>query len=354
MIAHNKPCIDSKEIQAMARVLKSGWIAEGREVEGFEGEVCRYLGFQGGHGVAVSNGVSALYLVLLALGVSERDEVILPSYVGSSLLNAVFLAKAKPVLVDLDPVTFNISLEETKKKIGRRTKAVIVSHTFGVPADIEKFVQLGVPVIEDCALAIGATFKGRKVGTFGQIAIFSFAATKMLTTGYGGMAFSRNKKLVDWVRDYREYDCRRTYKPRFNFQLSDFQAALGPVQLKKLSGFLQRRKSIARKYYKILPPDSVWPPRNLEGKQPNFFRFLVRTKQTAKFKQFLAKRGVGTIVPMQTYELLHRYLGQSPRGFPISEEVAKTTLSLPVYPALNDSETRQIRSALVDWSKEGL
>lgn len=350
IILHNKPSINQKEVQAVSRVLKSGWLAQGSQVAAFENELCGYLGFKPGFSLAFSSGTAALFVALISLGVGENDEVIIPSYLCSAVLNAIYLARAKPRLVDVKPDDFNISFKETRKKINKKTRAIIVPHIFGLPADIAPFLTLKIPVIEDCAQAIGAKLQSKPVGTFGKAAIFSFYASKVIATGYGGMVFSRDKQFLARVKDYREFDCRKRYKPRFNFQLSDIEAALGRVQLRKLPSFLKKREEIARQYYKILPPDKAWPPANSPNKQANFYRFLVRTNKPGELKKFLEARGIKTIIPIATDELLHRYLGKSSRHFPVSERVAKTTLSLPVYPGLTSPEIKTIKAGLKEYA----
>ncbi len=349
MIFHNKPTIGKEETSAVSRALKSGWLAQGREVEQFEKELCRFLNESQGEAAVFSSGTAALYVALLSLGIGPGDKIMVPSYVCSALLNAVYFIRAEPILVDVNYDDLNISFSEVQEKMSKEIKAIIIPHIFGMPADVNKFLKLGIPIIEDCAQAIGAKLNGKHLGTFGKVAIFSFYASKLLTTGYGGMVFSKNKKLIEKIRDYREFDCRKEYKPRFNFQMSDLQAAIGRAQLKKLPLFLKKRKRIASEYYKILPPEKVWPPRNTGNKMSNFYRFLIRTDKAKKMKDFLEKRGIKTIIPIETYELLHRYLGQNPHNFPISEKVAKTTLSLPIYPSLTNLEIKKIKSALKEY-----
>ncbi len=348
-IPHNKPTIGEEEIRSIVKSLRSEWIAEGKEVKQFEDDFCRYLGWKPGCAAAFSSGTAALYVALISLGIKNRDEVIIPTYTCSALLNAIYFAKAKPILVDVNPEDFNISFEKTKKEINSRTKAIIVPHIFGMPAETDKFIKLGIPIVEDCAQAIGSKLNGRKVGTFGKVAVFSFYASKLLTTGYGGMVFSKDKDFIKKVKDYREFDCRKEYKPRFNFQMSDFQAAMGRVQLKKLPSFLKNRKRIAGEYYKVLPQDKVWPIKNIKNKEQNFFRFLLRANKPKKIKKFLAERGINTTIPIETYELLHRYLNKNTKDFPVSEKIAETTLSLPVYPSLTNIEIKRIKTVLKEY-----
>src|SRR5581483_4123677 len=229
LIPHNRPLITDADIAAVSGTLASGWIAQGPQTRAFEEEVCAFLGLEG-DAVAVSSGTTALHLALLALGVGPEDAVILPTYVCSAVLNAVCHAGAAPVLADVSPNDFNLDPAHVHALLTARTKAIIAPHTYGFPADIGALRALGVPVVEDCAQAIGAAVAGRKAGTLGDIAIFSFYATKLMTTGQGGMVVGP-RTLMETVRDLRDFDCRPTYRVRYNYQMTDFQAALGRSQL---------------------------------------------------------------------------------------------------------------------------
>ena len=349
MIPHNKPTPGKEEAAAAARVLRSRWVAQGFEVKKFEDAVCRYLGLPAGHAVAASSGTASLYLTLTALNVRKGSEVIIPSYVCSAVLNAVNMTGATPVLADIEPDTLNISFADVKKKINPTTAAIVVTHTFGMPADVPPFMELGVLVIEDCAQAIGASVGGRSVGITGTVAIFSFYATKMITTGYGGMVASKDEALIERVRDYREFDGRQTYEPRFNFQMSDINAAIGLAQLKKLPAFLKKRAAAAKVYAAVVPADSLWPEQGNKTAKPNLYRILVRTERAKELKEFLGKKGVSTIIPIEQFELLHRYLHEDPEQFPESEAAAENLLSLPAYPSLSPAELRKISAALREF-----
>ena len=347
MIPHNKPTLGSEEEAAAAAVIVSGWIAEGKRVEEFEDALCRYQGVPAGRAAAVSSGTAALYLALRSLHVQQKG-VIVPTYVCSAVLNAIHMAGARPVLADIDPDDLNISLVEAKKKIDADTGAIIVTHTFGMPAHIDGLIDLGIPVIEDCAQALGACINGEPVGRRGSIATFSSYASKMITTGYGGMVVSSDKKLVDSIRDYRAFDGRETYEPRFNFHLSDINAAIGSVQLGKLDGFLHRRREIAERYASRLPVLDLWPHAD-DSRNPNFYRIILRTPSAQELKAHLAEKGVSTIVPIERFELLHRYLGQDPSAFPVAEAATDTTLSLPAYPSLTDAEVDSIAAVVSEF-----
>jgi dTDP-4-amino-4,6-dideoxygalactose transaminase len=163
IISHSRPLLSDSDIKAVISVLKSGQLSQGQKVREFEKKLS----------VAVSSGSAALHLALLALDIKKNDEVIIPSFVCSAVLNSVNYTGAAPVLVDIDPLTFNMSVEATKRAITRKTKAIIVPHMFGCPAEIDKLSELGIPVIEDCAQSIGANFKGQRAGSFGLLSVFS-------------------------------------------------------------------------------------------------------------------------------------------------------------------------------------
>lgn len=344
-IPHNKPSLGREEINGVEKVIKSGWLVQGERVREFERRLCQQIGLPSDNGVALTNGTSALYVALKVLEVGEGDEVIIPTYVCSSLLNVIYMAGAEPVLVDVGTEDFNISIEGIKKRINTKTRVVIVPHMFGVPADmIAMKKELEVPIIEDCATAIGSKIDDRWVGNFSDVAIFSFYASKMIATGQGGMLVSGNPDYVKKARDYREFDLgkgkekgKRPYYPRFNFEMTDIQAAIGIVQLKKLPFFLEKRKKIAENYKEICALkgwDFQKPLKdNLEC---NYYRFVVKTgSQTKnKLKHYLKDNGVSAIIPIENWELLHNYLGLDRKNFQKAEQISNETLSLPIYPDL--------------------
>jgi len=204
-----------------------------------------------------------------------------------------------------------------------------------------------VPIIEDCAQAIGAEYKTKKVGTIGDIAIFSFYATKLLTTGHGGMIYSGNKSYIDRVRDYINFDYRRNYYPRFNFQLSDIQAALGLSQLDKLDYFLKRREIIAKQYMSAFKDSNLQFQQMCVAGKRVYYRFVIRVNKPYKLINFLGKSGIQVIVPIESWELLHRYLKLPRKNFIIAEKIARSTISLPLYPALKDKEVKYIIKTVI-------
>lgn len=344
-IPHSRPTLGPEEIQAVSGVILSGYVAEGVLVQEFEQSFANSLNI--GHAVATNSGTSALHLSLLALEVGPGDEVIIPSYVCCALLNAVNYTGATPVLADIRPDTYNLDAADVIKRINDRTRAIIVPHLFGLAADLDSLLTLNVPVIEDCAQAVGSEYAQRPVGTFGIAAIYSFYATKVLTTGEGGMVVSNSKDFADRIRDLKTYDQKDDYKIRFNYKMTDIQAALGLAQLERLDTIIRRRRSIAEKYTRAFKTlDLNLPPQN-----PGhiFFRYVIGLNtDSLSFIQALANKGVGCDRPV--YLPLHRQLKR--KGCPVSEEAWKNSLSIPIYPSLSDAEVTRVIDAVLDTASK--
>ena len=345
MIPHSRPTLDKDDIKEVVKVIQSGQIAQGEVVRKFEKKLSRFIGVK--DAVAVSSGSAALHLSLLVLGIGKEDEVILPTYLCTAPLNAIRYVGADPVLCDINLMDFNIDVEEVKDKINKKTKAIIVPHIFGTPCQIDELQGFGIPIIEDCAHSIGAKYKGRRVGSFGKVSIFSFYATKMLTTGEGGMILSNSQKILNKIRDLRDYDEKKDYKVRYNYKLSDIQAGLGCSQLSKIPTFISKRKKIASVYNKEFERCDFKLPsvlgrhkcRPYKDRESVFYRYVIRVKgNVTKGLNELRRRGIVCRRPI--FKPLHRYLKVG--GFKNSEEVYNSAISIPIYPSLADEEIRKV------------
>ena len=336
-IPHSRPTLGEAEIKAVAEVMASGQIAEGEVVKRFEKSFAAKMGVP--DAVAVSSGTAALHLVLLAMRIGPADEVIIPSYVCSALLNAVQYVGATPVPAEIDSSTYNLDPDDIAQRVTSRTRAVVVPHLFGLPADLDKILKLNIPVIEDCAQAVGATHHNRPLGTFGDAAIFSFYATKMMTTGEGGMVVAKSSQIIEQVRDLKTYDEKQTYRVRFNYKMTDIQAALGEIQLARLDDFIKLRRKIARHYIKFLnAPEIKLPTENAEH---IYYRFVVRLKADCDWLlRELVKKGVGCARPV--FLPLHRQLNM--KSYPVTDRTWQTALSIPIYPSLRAKEIEQVVS----------
>lgn len=339
-IPHSRPFLGEEEAEAVARVIRSGNIAQGKEVKRFEGRFAEYLGIA--HAVGASSGTAALHLTLLAMDIGPGDEVIIPSYVCMALLNAVLYVRAAPVLADVCRETGNIDPEDVKKRITERTKAVVVPHMFGLPVKMAPFLDLGVPIIEDCAQSIGSTEEGRPTGTFGIAAIFSFYATKVITTGEGGMVATGSRKIASAVRELREYDKQKAYKVRHNYKMTDMQAAMGMVQLDRLPALIRKRRAIASEFFRRFEG----LPMTLPSKSPGhiYYRFVVDIggMKRKAFAEEMRARGVLCERPVN--RPIHRYMHID--GYPHAESAWKSLVSIPLYPSLSDEEIGKIVHAV--------
>jgi len=340
-IPHSRPTLGPEEIQAASAVIESGNIAEDSAVKAFESAFAMRLGVD--HAVATSSGTAALHLSLVAMGIGSGDEVIMPAYVCTALLNAVGYVGASPVIADINPLTHNIDPEDVKQRLTDRTRAIIVPHLFGLPADLESLLALNVPIIEDCAQSAGGVFNDTPLGTLGEVGVFSFYATKMMTCGEGGMVVTHSEKLSARIHDLKTYDEKEHYETRFNYKMTDIQAAIGLVQLNRLDSFIRQRRETAQRYLKALSfPGLRLPPNDPAH---TYFRFVIGLEVDSQpIIRNLIKKGVGCNRPIHTP--LHHCLNIS--GCPITDTAWETSLSIPIYPSLSNEDVERVIEIVAD------
>jgi len=326
VIYKNFPTFGEEEARAVADTVRSGWIGRGRETEAFEAEFCAVHGLDAGHAVAVSNGTAALFLALHALG-ARGTSVAIPTYACQSLLHAVRAAAATPVPLDCAPGGANADLDALP---ATGAAAAIVPHMFGIP---QRIVEGGIPVIEDCAHAIGATIGGVAAGTQGTVGVFSFGATKPITTaGAGGMVIARDARIVEAIRDYLAYYSRDDDAARFNFAFTDVQASFGRVQLRRLPEFREKRETLFAIYERaglapLTSPDA--------GARPFRFGAVVLADDADRAIADLAARGVPSGKEIPETRLLCG-------GLPNAARFARTAVSIPMYPTLEPDACREV------------
>ena len=328
--------IDRTDIKAVSNVLASGMIAQGKKVKEFEDAIARFVGTK--YAVAVSSGTSSLHVALLCLGVGNDDEVIMPSYVCSSPYFATMQAGAVPKIVDIDPKDMNICAATAKSAISSKTKAIVVPHMFGNPAELDELLDLDIPVIEDCAQSLGAEYRKRQVGSFGAVSVFSFYATKMITTGEGGMILTNDHDLFGKMVELRDYDKKALQPTKYNYKMTDFQAALGLSQLKKLQSFIESRRRIASLYTERFSDYEVEPPDGQSDKDPVFFRYVIGLNKMTTVQKRAKKNGV--ICERPIYKPLHEY--QSSSECPNCQRAHDHALSIPLYPSLSRDEIEYV------------
>lgn len=335
LLPHNLPTLGKEESIAAQKVISSGWVAQGKEVLAFEGELGRYFDIDPKCVLAVSSGTAALYLALKALNISRKKNIGLPVYACSALRNAVGLIGANPIYFDSFKDSPNI--DTTALSCVSGLSAIIAPSIFGIPVKNPK--SNGIYFIEDVAQAFGSKVKNKKIGLRGNVGICSFYATKMITSGgHGGAVISTDQNLIDTLRDYREFDSRNDQKLRFNFQMTEIQAAIGRVQLSKVEKFIQRREEIFQQYkangIELIEVDS-------NEHYAVKYRAVMRSQNPKMIQDHLLKEGIRSIIPIEKWELLSKH-----DCFINANLLADSTLSLPIYPSLTDRDVSRIINAI--------
>lgn len=349
-IPHSRPTLGEPEAAAAAEAVRSGFVGSGERVAHFESAVSAYMGHS--RGVATSSGTAALQLALLASGIRGGDEVVIPAFVCRAVLNAVKNVGAVPVLADIDAADLTMSTSDLERRITGKCRAIICVHMFGAPANIQSVMEIadhhgGIAVIEDAASSLGATLRGSPVGSFAGVAVVSFASTKMITTGQGGMVCTDDAFLLARIRSFMDYDCDSIAKTdaAFNYQMTDVQAAIGLVQLGQLPQFLKRRRDIAAEYAESLSGLRVRTiVADIEA-TASHYRFIVDAGDEATSMQdFLRERGIAARTGIAHF--LYDYLLLDAKQFPVAESLRNRLVSVPIYPSLTDDDVSRICDAL--------
>jgi len=342
-----------KEIDgAIKKVLDNTQFILGENVQKFEKEFSKFCNVK--HAIGVGDGTDALYLAVRALGISEGDEVIIPVNTYIATAEAVTLNGAKPIFVDIDLDTFNIDVENIEKAITKKTKAIIPVHLFGQPADMAPILKIAkkhrLYVIEDCAQAHGAEYKGRRAGSMGDIACFSFFPAKNLGAyGDGGMVITNNSKLAGKLRMLRNHGRKEKYLHKIegiNSRLDEIQAAILRVKLKHLDKWNKARQKNAKIYDKLFKDcEDISVQKVIKDVVPVYYFYAVRVKNRKKIQGKLKKEGVSTGVhyPIPLHlQPAYKHFGYKKGDFPKAEKEAVEVLSLPIYPELMERQIKFI------------
>jgi perosamine synthetase len=329
MIPHNRPTLGAEEQSAAVRVLSGGWVAQGPEIEAFENELCHFLGLPIGHAVAVSSGTAALTLALLSLD-AKGKRIGVPVYSCAALRNAIGFAGGESIYLDCGEGRVNV---DTSAASRAGVDILIAPSVFGIPIELPD--ARNYMLIEDLAQSLGACIGGKRIGLRGEVGVCSFYATKLMTSGgQGGAVVSRDKARIDWVRDFREFDCRHDRKLRFNFQMTDLQGAVGRIQLRRLPEFIKRREEWFA-LYRAAALDLL-DCRTVEV-QPVRYRIVMKCDRPDRVISALESEGIRAIVPIEQYELL-----DEPARYPVALALTNTTVSLPAYPGLREEDVARI------------
>ncbi|ACS91098.1 DegT/DnrJ/EryC1/StrS family aminotransferase [Thermococcus sibiricus] len=343
---------------AVQRVLESGWFILGEELKKFEEEFAKYLGAN--YAIGVNSGSDALYLSVKALGIGRGDEVITVSHTFISTVDAIVRNGARPVFVDIDPETYTIDVNQIEEKITKKTKAIIPVHLYGHPADMDPIMEIaekhGLYVIEDASQAHGAEYKGKKVGSIGHVACFSFYPTKNLGAyGDAGAIVTNDNELAERLRMMRNYGSPKKYYHDFigvNSRLDEIQAAILRVKLKYLNRWNERRREIAKLYNEFLKDTGVITPVEKEWAKHVYHLYVIRHKERDELQQYLLRNGIKTQIhyPVPVHlQKAYLDLGVKVR-LPVTEQISQEILSLPMFPHLSDTEVEKIARVVKDAS----
>lgn len=353
--------INEEDVEKVVDVLKSNWIVMGPKVEEFERAICEYVGCK--HGVAVNSGTSALDLAVASLGL-KKGEIITTPFTFVATANSILFNGLKPVFADIQKNTYNIDPNEIRNKITKETKAIIYVDFAGHPCDIAEIVEIAeehdLHLIEDAAHALGAEYRGKKVGPFADATMFSFHPVKHITTGEGGMCVTDDEKLAQRMRILRNQGADTGARERFgpgapwaydikllgrNYRMTDFQAALGLSQLKKLEGFIKRREDLANAYTKKLKkiPLVVPPLAKVEVRHVwHLYTILLDEKvNREKFISAMRAKNIGVNVhypPVYRFSYYRENFDFKPKDFPVTEDISSRIVTLPLFPRMSDED----------------
>lgn len=350
--------LDKELRDAFERVYARSWYIEGEEDKAFEKAFAVYCGAK--YCVGVGNGLDALVMALKGLNIENGDEVIVPSntYIATAL--AVTYVGATPVLVEPNINTYNINPGLIEAAITSKTKAIMPVHLYGQPCDMDPIIALAkkynLHIVEDCAQAHGAIYKGKKIGTFGDAAGFSFYPGKNLgALGDAGATITNDEKLADKIRAYGNYGSDYKYHHIYkgnNSRLDEMQAAFLAVKLSRLERMNEERRSIARKYLEGIRNQEVVLPYVPEYAEPVWHIFGIRCKRRAELEKFLNDKGIGTNkhypIPIHLQEC-YKDLGFKKGDFPIAEEISETELSIPMYYGMTGEEVRYVINCMNEF-----
>jgi perosamine synthetase len=361
------PVLGERELEYLTKCIRSSWISSlGPFVAEFEGKFAQFCETQ--FGVTTNSGTTALHLALVALGIGKGDEVILPAFTMIASINAIEYTGAKAVLVDADRETWNMDVSAIRRKITEKTKAIMPVHIYGHPTDMDPITEiaseLGLRIIEDAAEAHGARYKGRTVGSLGDVASFSFYSNKIITTGEGGMNVTEDEELAEKMRWLRAHAFGRGGKHfwhealGFGYRMTSLQAAVGLAQLERIDDMIARRVDHARLYNEllgklsedkiVLPPEKKWA-RNV------YWMYSILVSDQSKrdgLISWLSERGIET---RTFFYPIHRQPYYAPRydgeSYEVADDISKRGINLPSGSGLTDEDISYVSDCVLDFFK---
>jgi UDP-4-amino-4,6-dideoxy-N-acetyl-beta-L-altrosamine transaminase len=369
VLSYGHQWIDDEDIASVVEVLKRDWITQGPKVEEFEKKIAEYCGAK--YAVAVSSGTAALHTAYSVAGISQGDEAITSPITFAATANAVSYCGGKPVFADIREDTLNIDVEEIRKKLSPKTKAILPVDFAGHPADLDEIKALAeernLIVIEDACHALGAEYRGRKIGSLSDMTVFSFHPVKHITTGEGGMILTDNEEFYEKLKVFRHHGIVKDdldkgpwhyeiYDPGHNFRITDFQCALGISQLKKLDRFVNRRRDIAARYNEAFAEmaEIITPTENSDVKAAyHIYVIQLRTEMLKvgrkEIFEALRAENIGVNVhymPLHLHPYYQREFGYRKGDYPRAESYYERAITLPIFPKMTNEDVKNVIEAV--------
>ena len=356
MLPVSRPSIGSEELEEVKKVFDTGWLGLGAVVYEFENRIKKYLGAK--NVIAVNTGTTALHIALDAFGITEGDEVIVPSLTFCACIQVITALRSIPVFCEVDPDTLNIDIEDVRKKITPKTKAIIPVHYCGNACDMDSLLDIGrkhsILIIEDAAHAFGSSYKGKKIGSFGDVTCFSFDPIKNITCGEGGAVVCSDDAIAEEIRRKRilgiDKDTWHRYKNErswfyevttqgYRYHMSNINAAIGLAQFKKFESFIHRKKEIVQKYNDAFMNIDGLKRLSWDLNETAPFTYIIRVLNGARedLIEFLKEKGVGTGVHYIPNHL-HPFFRPFATSLPITEKIGEEILTLPLYSDMTDQD----------------
>jgi perosamine synthetase len=366
MISIAKPYLTKEEAQAAYDTILTGWITQGPKVAEFEAKFAEYTGAK--YAVAVSNCTTALHLAMVVAGVKEGDEVICPSMSYIATANSIKYVGARPVFAEIDPTTYNLDVEDAERKITKKTKAILLVHQIGMPADINAFQKLAdkynLKLIEDAACAAGSSYYGKKIGSHSELVCFSFHPRKVISTGDGGMITTNREDYYQRLKLLRQHGMSVNDRVRhesskvifedhvevgYNYRMTDIQAAVGIKQLEKLDWIVEERRKIARQYHEAFSDiDCIQLPVEPEGYFSNYQSYSILLKEDCPISrndlmQKMLDEGIATRRGIMTAHRETAYQAEcAGLSLPVSENAADNSIILPLFVPMEQADIEKV------------
>ncbi|MHA1729463.1 MAG: DegT/DnrJ/EryC1/StrS family aminotransferase [Promethearchaeota archaeon] len=350
--------MDDEIKKVVLDVLESGQYINGPQAKAFEEEFARFIGTK--RAVSVNSGTSALFIAFMELGIKPGDEVIVPSHTFIASVSQAIHLGAKPVFVEADPNNYTMDIDDVRKKITNKTKAIVAVHIYGHPVDMDPLMSLArefnITVIEDCAQSHGTKYKGKNVGTIGHYSCFSFFPSKIMNVGGdGGMILTNNEQSADRMAMLKNHGRKKKYTHELfgmNMRMPEIPAAIGRVQLKKLPFFIKRRKNIVKKYtHAFLQIPEIQIQKTADWADPVYYVYTIQLNNREKFINYLKDNGVSTgihyPIPLHCQPIIKKEFGEI--SLPVTEKICQRIISIPLSAAMTDEQVNYVIKKIQDY-----